>query len=40
MNFKLGSVTEIAIIIRIMTEADLRSPSISKMELFVKFISG
>ena len=40
MNFKWGSVTEIAMIIWIMTEADLRSPSTSKMEFFVTSVNG
>ena len=39
MNFKWGSVTEIAIIIWTMTEADLRSPSTSKMEVFVTSVN-
>ena len=35
MNFKWGSVNEIAIIILIMTEANITFPSTSKMEFFV-----
>ena len=40
MNFKCGPVTEITIIIWIMTEADLRSPSTSKMELSAASVNG
>ena len=40
MNLKQGVVTEIVIIIWIMTEADVRSPSPSKIEFFVTSVNG
>ena len=40
MNFKGDSVAEVAIIIWIMTEADLMSPLTSKMEFFVTSVNS
>ena len=40
MNVKWCSVTEIAIKLWVMTEADLRSPLTPKMEFFVTSVNG